>query len=321
MVYQRISSDRKERALYLFLEQGWEIERVAEALGVSEKSIERWEENYDIHGSVNPPTPLRGRPRLLTERMTEELHDLITENPSLLLDEIGEWLAIYHDQPISTTALHDNLRDLGLTYKRLKRIAAERDDAYRADWLHNITAHYTAHQLVFLDESSKDDRTMLRRYGRAISGQSPVDIVSLNRGIRYSILPALTVDGYLAVRAVEGSIEGAEFYDFVLNDVLPNMNPFPGPNSVIVLDNCSTHKTEALRELVEASGCLLIFLPPYSPDFNPIEESFSCLKKWLRRHWRQLQHSEYPEQDLREACFMAVTAEKARGWYRDSGYL
>jgi len=117
MVYQRISADRKQQALYLFLEEGWEIERVAAALGVSEKSIDCWKENYDIHGYVNPPTPLRGRRRLLTDRMTEELRVLITENLSLLLDEIGEWLAIYHDQPISTIALHDNLKDLGLTYK------------------------------------------------------------------------------------------------------------------------------------------------------------------------------------------------------------
>jgi len=60
--------------------------------------------------------------------------------------------------------------------------------------------------------------------GRAYRGQAPVDVVSLNRGIRYSILPALTVDGYMAVRAVEGSIEGAEFYDFVLNDVVSTHN-------------------------------------------------------------------------------------------------
>jgi transposase len=220
MVYQKISPDRKQQALYLFLEQGWDIEHVAAALGVSGKSIHRWEGNYDIHGCVNPHSPLRGRPRLLTDRMTNELHELITENPSLLIDEIGEWLALYHDQLISTTALHDNLKDLGLTYKRLKRVAAERDDGYRSDWLHNIMTNYTANQLVFLDESSKDDRTILRRYGQAPSGQAPVDNVSLNRGIRYSILPALTINGYMAVRVVEGSIEGAEFYDFVLNDVM-----------------------------------------------------------------------------------------------------
>lgn len=54
------------------------------------------------------------------------------------------------------------------------------------------------------------------------------------------------------------------------------MNPWPQPCSVLVLDNCNTHKSEAVRLAVEASGSLLVFLPPYSPDFNPIEESFSC---------------------------------------------
>jgi hypothetical protein len=145
---------------------------------------------------------------------------LLLENPSLLLDEIGEWLAIYHDQPISTTALHDNLKDLGLTHKRLKRIAAERDDTYRADWLHNITSNYTADQLIFLDKSSKDDHVILHRYGRAIQGHPTIKNVSLNRAVQYSILPALTIDGYMAVRAVEGSIDEAEFFDFVLNDVV-----------------------------------------------------------------------------------------------------
>ncbi|KZP11984.1 hypothetical protein FIBSPDRAFT_679679, partial [Athelia psychrophila] len=71
---------------------------------------------------------------------------------------------------------------------------------------------------------------------------------------RYSVLPALTIDGYAAVRVVEGSVDSVEFFDFVLND-LPIMNPYPGPNSVIILDNCSTHRTVALREIIEDSGC------------------------------------------------------------------
>jgi len=141
-----------------------------------------------------------------------------------LLDEIGEWLVLYHDQPISTIALHNNLQDLGLTYKQLKRVAAECDDEYWSYWLHNITANYTANQLVFLDESSKDDCTILHRYSRALSGLDPVDTVSLNWGIRYSILPALTVDGYMAVCIVEGLIEGTEFYDFILIDVVSTCN-------------------------------------------------------------------------------------------------
>lgn len=60
------------------------------------------------------------------------------------------------------------------------------------------------------------------------------------------------------------------------NFQLPKMNPYPQDHSVLVLDNCSIHKSEVLQEIVEASGCAMRFLPPYSPDFNPIKESFSC---------------------------------------------
>jgi transposase len=82
------------------------MEQITTTLGVHSKSIKRWEHNYENHGSVDPPTPLRGRRRPLSSDIAEELHKLLLESPSLLLDEIGEWLAIYHDQPISTTALH-----------------------------------------------------------------------------------------------------------------------------------------------------------------------------------------------------------------------
>ena len=99
MVYRTISPDLKQWALYLLLEEGWEIDRITMALGVHSKSIERWEDNYENHGCVSPPTPLRGRRRLLSSDIAEELHELLIESPSLLLDEIGEWLAIYHDQP------------------------------------------------------------------------------------------------------------------------------------------------------------------------------------------------------------------------------
>ncbi|KAE9383625.1 hypothetical protein BT96DRAFT_752643, partial [Gymnopus androsaceus JB14] len=68
---------------------------------------------------------------------------------------------------------------------------------------------------------------------------------------RWSILPALTINGYIALRVVEDSVDSTELYDFVLNDLLPKMNPWPALRSVLVLDNCNTHKSEALRLAVE----------------------------------------------------------------------
>ena len=98
-------------------------------MGVLAQSIGQLQKNYTLHGCVKPLKSIKGRPRLLTGDMIDDIQLLLCEGPTLLLDEIKEWLALYHDQPISTTALHMNLRDLLLTHKRLKRVAIEREDA------------------------------------------------------------------------------------------------------------------------------------------------------------------------------------------------
>ncbi|TFK64995.1 hypothetical protein BDN72DRAFT_739684, partial [Pluteus cervinus] len=68
---------------------------------------------------------------------------------------------------------------------------------------------------------------------------------------RYSLVAALSVDGYVGARVVSGSVDGEEFFDFIVTEVLPKMNHYPGKNSVLILDNCAIHKTEALQEVVE----------------------------------------------------------------------
>ena len=102
----------------------------------------------------------------------------------------------------------------------MRHAAGERDHELRAEWMYDIlNTYYTAEQMVILDESSKDDRTLIRKYGRALA---LVLTVSLDRGIHYSILAALTLDSYIAIRAasVKGSINGEEFFDFVVNDLV-----------------------------------------------------------------------------------------------------
>jgi len=95
MVYRKISADMKQRALQL-LREGWELEDVTDALGVSSKSICRWSTNFETRGRVDPPAVLRGRPRLLNAEAIADLQELIQETPELFLSEIGEWLALYH---------------------------------------------------------------------------------------------------------------------------------------------------------------------------------------------------------------------------------
>ncbi|KAK0219468.1 hypothetical protein EDD85DRAFT_737911, partial [Armillaria nabsnona] len=68
---------------------------------------------------------------------------------------------------------------------------------------------------------------------------------------RFSLVAAMGLNGYAAARVIPGSVDGDEFLDFILNDVIPQTNPFPGERSVIIMDNCAIHKTQALREILE----------------------------------------------------------------------
>jgi transposase len=109
-------------------------------------------------------------------------------------------------------------------------------------------------------------------------------IQDLRRSKRWSILPAFTVDGYIAWEVHQGSITAAIFNDFVRNQVLPHCTANGGPRSVLVLDNARIHWNDELLQMCDEAGVILARLPPYSPDFNPIETTFALLKAWIRRN-------------------------------------
>ncbi|KAG7096475.1 hypothetical protein E1B28_003906 [Marasmius oreades] len=218
MVYRHVSTDMKKRALYL-LEEGWGLDAVLDALGVSDDSVRRWRRNEEEYGSVRSPVLPQGRPRILGTAVSIELDQLVRETPSIFLDEIMGYLAIMHGQSISIPTIQRNLVELGLHRKLIRKIASQRDEALRTSWLDHIIQNYTAEQMVFVDESSKDGRTIARRYGRAQRGETPEEIMSFKRGDRYSILAALALSGYIAVRVVEDSVDSEEMYDYVISDL------------------------------------------------------------------------------------------------------
>ena len=98
---------------------------------------------------------------------------------------------------------------------------------------------------------------------------------------RYSILPALSLDGILHVEVFDHAINGTNFLSFI-EGLVKHMQPWPLPNSVLIMDNAAIHRVDGIWEMIEARGSRLIYLPVYSPDLNPIEEAFSSIKAWLR---------------------------------------
>ena len=127
---------------------------------------------------------------------------------------------------------------------------------------------------------------------------------------------ALSNDGVETLRVVRGTVDGDTFLEFVERELLPVLQPFNGmnPNSVVIMDNCSVHHVARVKSLISEVGALLHYLPPYSPDLNPIEECFSKVKSCLKS-------TEIVNDDLETAvlaAFTCVTPNDCEGWIRDS---
>jgi transposase len=132
-------------------------------------------------------------------------------------------------------------------------------------------------RLVFLDETWATTN-MARRCGRAPRGQRVVDAVPHGHWRTTTVVAALRAEGIVAPLVLDGAIDGPAFLAYVEQFLAPALRP----RDVLVMDNLGSHKVAGGREAVEAAGATLLYLPPYSPDLNPIEMAFAKLKALLR---------------------------------------
>ena len=95
------------------------------------------------------------------------------------------------------------------------------------------------------------------------------------------------------------------------------MNPFPGKNNVLIMDNAKIHHDEEMINLIERIGCKILFLPPYSPDYNPIELAFSTLKSWLKANRDFVETYPDPEYSMMVACSQ-ITPDLAKSYFKKS---
>jgi transposase len=166
--------------------------------------------------------------------------------------------------------------------------------------------------LVFVDESGSN-LAMVLRYGWALRGKRAWGKAPTNRGKNTTLFAAMTHEGLLTSMTVEGAANTEAFLTY-LDELL---GPALRPGQTVLMDNLRVHKAQAVRERIEARGCRLVFLPRYSPDFNPIEGAFSKLKTFLRRV--QARTREVLEASI-GAGLQTITAQDAQGWFEHCGY-
>ena len=133
-------------------------------------------------------------------------------------------------------------------------------------------------RLVFIDETGASTK-MARRYGRAPRGERCRAPVPHGHWKTTTFVGALRLEGMTAPMVLDGAMHGAAFLAYVEQVLAPTLTP----GDIVIMDNLPAHKSVAVRQAIEAAGAELRFLPPYSPDFNPIEMAFSKLKAFLKK--------------------------------------
>ena len=181
----------------------------------------------------------------------------------------------------------------------------------RQQWPHRL-AGVSAARLVFVDESGANTQ-MTRRYGRSPIGERLVCPVPQGHYQTTTLIASVRLDGPLAPWLFDGPLDGESFLAWVKVGLVPGLRR----DDVVVMDNLATHKVAGVREAIEAAGARVEYLPPYSPDFNPIENLWSKVKQAIKsrapRNARQLLKAA-------AAAFAAVTPTDCQGFFSHAGY-
>lgn len=170
----------------------------------------------------------------------------------------------------------------------------------------------SADSLVFLDETGAKTN-MTRRYGRAPVGKRVEDQAPFGRWNTTTLIAAVRTSGAFAPLLLDGATDGDAFLAWVEQFLVPSLRK----GDIVVMDNLSSHKTTAVLHAIEAAGAYLLYLPPYSPDLNPIEKMWSKIKAILRGAKARTYEA------LMEAvakALSAITPSDIAGWFRHCGY-
>jgi transposase len=241
-------------------------------------NLELWGELY------TPPSMKLGRPRTLTHTQEAFVLSYLQDQPTAYLDEVCQVVFDEFEVEASEWTIYRILERNQWSRKITQQRAAQQSALLRATW-RGRQLEWAIEDLCFVDESASNERTGDRKWGWAPLNLSPVNFVPLQRSKRWSILPALMHKGYLDAPLIyQGGVNSDLFTTWLEFSVIPQLDFGPGRQPRIILDNASIHRSKEVKDLCELHSVELSYLPPYSPDMNPIEKTFSMLKSWMKRN-------------------------------------
>lgn len=307
---EAMTKGERQRIIHLY-NQGWTTRRIAESLGRSPAGIRRIRQQFRERGTLEPRKRGNGPPPKVTEQDRQRLAELVRQHPDATLDELLELSGL----PVCRSTIDVHLRRLRISFKKKVLYAAEQDRPdvaqRRSQWRMNLPA-LDPHKLIFIDETWAKTN-MTRRRGRAPIGQRLIEKVSHGHWKTTTLIAALDCRGIRCATTVDGAVNGELFAAFIEQVLRPTLEP----GQIVVMDNLSSHKTARVRQLIHDARAHLWFLPPYSPDLNPIELAFSQLRRLYESAGHRTVSALWQQT---QGLLDQVTAEHAAAYFRHCGY-
>ncbi|MEL6748461.1 MAG: IS630 family transposase [Pseudomonadota bacterium] len=272
------STDLRERVIAA-VSAGASCHQAADRFGVAPSTAIRWVGRWRKTGQ-STPSPMGGDRRSRLEAEKDWLLARLAATPDMTLEDLRGDLARERDLVVGYGTVWRFVRRHGLSFKKTV-LAVEQN---RADIVSSRIAFLASRaeldpdRLVFIDETWTKTNMLTQRgwapRGTRLPGRTPH-----GHWKTFTFLAGLRTTGVTAPCLVDGPINGALFRAYVRKFLVPTL----APGDVVILDNLGSHKSQAVHDAVASAGAKLLFLPPYSPDLNPIEMLFSKMKAMLRR--------------------------------------
>ena len=306
-------------------QQGLSIQSIQQLLSIqfSPQSFRRWKCLFEeTRCVIKDPIDYerRGRPARLTRDECAFMIKLVRSEPGLFLDKIREKLYENSGVLLSTSGVHRALvKKLSITLKKPDTKNIRKSLVSKYAYVERME-FFPADFLVFTDECSFADKDLLQTYARLEKGTPSAKYLVNQNPDRLSLLPAISIDGLLALTTTFDTFTGQKFKHFLEFNLLPQMNRYPNVNSVLVCDHAAIHRGKHVRELCNAAGIQVLFLPPYCPELNPIKLCFASIKQDLRAS-QILNRKNDPEWEIQQAAAKIMTEELCLKVYHHCGYF
>jgi transposase len=304
--YSQDLRDRVVRAV----DQGTPRKEIIRVLGVSEPTIKRYLKLRRDTGSL-APRPIPGRPKKKMQPLLDGLRPQLEAHPDATLEEHRRLWEAETGIKVSSSTIGRAIQRLQWTRKKKTIEASERKEEERQKFREQ-TKDIDTSKLRIIDETGSN-LALTRHYARSPRGKRARGIIPRNRGKNVTMITDLSLCGLGEAFMIDGAVNGELFETYIEHIFIPTLSS----GEIVLMDNLSAHKGEKVRQLIEAKGCQLLFLPAYSPDLSPIEEAFSKLKAVLRGIGPRTRDDLYK---AIEYAITTITASDASGWFWHCGY-